>query len=67
MQRYANKYKIEAISRSHRTELNTLLELYGGKIELDARLWPGEYWYHTDAKKEVLKQSGLIKILDGTS
>ena len=67
MQGYAKRYKIEVISKNHRAELNTLMEMYGGKIELDARLWPGQYWYHADAKKETLKQSGLIKVLNSTS
>ena len=64
MRKYANHFKIKAYN--HTGDLKGLVNAYGGVIETDARLWPNEYWYHTDIDRKTLEDSGLIKVLDST-
>ncbi|MGY0692973.1 hypothetical protein ACW2QC_09320 [Virgibacillus sp. FSP13] len=59
---YIHCFKVKPVKDTD--DLQTLTQLYGGYIKLDAHLYPSEYWYYTNYPKETFNKSVLIKIID---
>lgn len=63
MRKYKNKFKVK-FNCHDQYSIIQFLTIHGGMLRADPKLKVDEYWCETNADKETLKQSILIKLID---
>lgn len=63
---FSNKYLLEIPNYLIRTEPIVNEFTKHGEIELDARLWPNQYYYHTNLSKDEIPYQGSVKVLEAS-
>src|SRR5699024_2084186 len=59
--KYKNKFRVKI---NNIDSIQKLGELYGGYLEVDARLLEKEYWYYTNVGKKTISQSVLLELIE---